>query len=324
MNPVMSIADANAILLADPRFAVEEARVAGHPQRRWLAGAKAVDDLLRIFPSHGDRDFLVLEGARCSYASAAKAIDTLSHVLRSSGMERGDRVALVMRNRLEWPICFFAVMAAGGIVVPINGWSLAPEIDATILDCGARFLFSDQPDLAPGIVGKTWFIGGADGGDLLAAIGRPSDWTKLPKAVRQGPPLDPDATAAIFYTSGTTSTPKGATITHRALAASIKNAEYNAERVRLRFPPPPGAPAPAPPVALFPIPFFHVTGAIPGLIASSTAGATLVLMRKWDVDEALGSLSASGSRCWEAFRRFPFKCSFIRDARTSISLRSLP
>jgi long-chain acyl-CoA synthetase len=281
------MADAHADMAADPRFAIETVMVDGAAVRHWVTGPKTIDDVVALHRSHGEREFLVYEDDRCTYGGAVRAADVVANALLSAGLQPGDRVALLMRNRTEWPVCFVAAMRAGGIVVPINGWALPTQIADTLVDCGARFLFCDRADVpVPGTIELVLSVNDAGGGSLRDLIGAPSTWSGLPDRAPSGPAASADAIAAIFYTSGTTSRPKGATITHRALTATIKNSEFNAERIRIRFGASPMASA-APPVALFPIPLFHVTGAIPGLIATSAVGATLVLMRKWDVGDAL-------------------------------------
>lgn len=286
-HPLCSVADAHAQMAADPRFAIETVIVDGRPIRRWVNGPKTIDDVVALHRAHGEREFLVFEGDRCTYGGAVRAADVVAHALLSAGLQSGDRVALLMRNRAEWPVCFLGAMRAGGIVVPINGWALPAELGETLVDCGARYLFCDRADIpAPDTIDLVLRMEEAGAGNLRDLIGAPATWSDLPDKTLDRAPAAPDSIAAIFYTSGTTSRPKGATITHRALTATIKNSEFNAERSRIRFGISP-VPSTAPPVALFPIPLFHVTGAIPGLIATSAVGATLVLMRKWDVGEAL-------------------------------------
>jgi len=287
MQPVRSMASVHEQMASDPRFAIETVEIGGLAVRHWLAGPKTIGDVLDLYHAHGDSEFIVYEEDRCTYAGVIRAAETVAAALLSSGLQPGDRVALLMRNRAEWPVCFLGAMLAGGIVVPVNGWALPSEIQGMLDDCGARHLFSDRADVTLSTTMLSVLtLDDAGGGSLKSLIGAPATWGDLPDVAHAFPATSPEAIAAIFFTSGTTSRPKGATISHRALTATIKNSEFNAERVRLRFATAP-KPSAAPPVALFPIPLFHVTGAIPGLIASSAGGATLVLMKKWDVGDAL-------------------------------------
>ena len=287
MQPVRSMASVHEQMASDLRFAIETVEIDGVAVRHWLVGPKTIGDVLALYRSHGDSEFIVYDEDHCTYAGVVRAAETVAAALLSSGLLPGDRVALLMRNRAEWPVCFLGAMLAGGIVVPVNGWALPSEIQGMLADCGARHLFSDRADVAlPATMLSVFTLDDAGGGSLENLIGAPATWDDLPDVTHAFPATFPEAIAAIFFTSGTTSRPKGATISHRALTATIKNSEFNAERVRLRFGTAPN-PSAAPPVALFPIPLFHVTGAIPGLIASSAGGAKLVLMKKWDVGDAL-------------------------------------
>jgi long-chain acyl-CoA synthetase len=294
-QPVCSIADADHLLADDSRFARRRWVENGQSIDRWLHGPTTLYDIAALYRNHGEQDFLVYEDERCSYLAALKATEQIAGALLSAGIGPGDRVALIMRNRMEWTPCFLGTILAGGIAVPINGWMLPREAEATIADCGARFLFSDRGEVkAPGCVAVQWILGEDRDSGLEALVGKAATWATLPSARLGDPTRGPGDVAAIFYTSGTTSRPKGVTITHRAITATILNSEYNAARTRLRFPDrvrdgKAGAAAhqASQPAALFPIPFFHVSGAIAGLIASSAIGAKIVMMQRWDVDEAL-------------------------------------
>jgi len=118
---------------------------------------------------------------------------------RRHGLQPGDRVAIAMKNAPEYVELLFAAWIGGFVAVPINA-SLHPrEIAWIIEDSGARVRFG--PDgIAPG---------GADYAALLAAD---------PAPMREAAPDDP---AWLFYTSGTTGRPKGATLTHKNLRALI-------------------------------------------------------------------------------------------------------
>ena len=102
--------------------------------------------------------------------------------------------------------------------------------------------------------------------------------------------LDPEDDATIFYTSGTTGKPKGALGTHRNIVSNIMASAISAARTYLRR-------GEMPPDArprrdrrrghLLSVPFFHATGCHAVLSPSLFAGAKLVLMRKWDVEQAM-------------------------------------
>ena len=129
------------------------------------------------------------------------------------GLRPGDRVAIVMKNRPEYLVAMFAAWHAGLVAVPVNARLHREEI-AYILDhSGTRLVLTDA-EHADDVVGLPTTVA-----SLQAAIVAPGpDWSALLAA----DPLDaidrgPDDAAWLFYTSGTTGRPKGATLTNRNL-----------------------------------------------------------------------------------------------------------
>ncbi len=149
------------------------------------------------------------------YAEQAERVAALAGALRAGGLERGDRVALYMRNTPAYLEALFTAWHAGLVAVPINAKLAADEVAYILRHSGSRWCFvtreraamiaglqSELPELAHVI--------DTDGGDyqrLLAAA---------PVDVADGGPDDP---AWLFYTSGTTGAPKGAVLTQRNLVA---------------------------------------------------------------------------------------------------------
>ncbi|MFA7388311.1 MAG: class I adenylate-forming enzyme family protein, partial [Thiohalobacteraceae bacterium] len=222
-------------------------------------------------------------GKRATFGEFRRAVSYCAGALRDAGIEPGCRVALLMRNRLEWPVAFFAVMQAGAIVVPLNGWETDEKIEMMLRDVGARYVISDTFRPAIAQLDDHWTDCGL--GSPLAEVIPPVDqWAGLPDDLASFPAAEPDATGAIFFTSGTSGRPKGATLSHRAMAAALRNSEYHRARYSLRYPAP-AAPPPPRTTALFPVPLFHVTAAVAGLIVATASGAKMVLMNRWDPEE---------------------------------------
>lgn len=145
-----------------------------------------------------------------TYAQFNADASRLGSGLLAAGLAPGDRVAICMRNRIEYPVALFGVIRAGLIAVPINA-KLHPREVAWIVDnSGAQVLITDSSELgAPSVV----------------RVDR--DWAGFLAGAR--PDLDdmdtaPDDLAWLFFTSGTTGFPKGAMLSHRNLLAMTMSA----------------------------------------------------------------------------------------------------
>jgi acyl-CoA synthetase (AMP-forming)/AMP-acid ligase II len=146
-------------------------------------------------------------------AFAARSAAAAGGLRERFHLSPGDRVAIVMRNRAEYLEALFGIWHAGLVAVPVNARLHRDEIAYVLGHSGTAVVVTDDEhadDVAP-------LVGTLD--DLQAVVPAPGpDWdgllasSPLPLADRQ--PADP---AWLFYTSGTTGRPKGATLTHRNL-----------------------------------------------------------------------------------------------------------
>ncbi|MFZ1415521.1 MAG: AMP-binding protein [Defluviicoccus sp.] len=149
---------------------------------------------------------------RASYGDLCTRVATLAGQMRGRlGLNPGDRVALVMANCCSYVEVLFAAWHAGLVAVPINA-KLHPKELAYILDHAAARVAFASADLAPGLsVPALRAIIDVDGREYASLV---TDGTPAPLEPRQ-----PDDTAWLFYTSGTTGRPKGAMLSHRNLLA---------------------------------------------------------------------------------------------------------
>jgi long-chain acyl-CoA synthetase len=306
--PKMSIAEAHAVLTAPgARFEMAEVVIRGVPTRVWKNAPPTLRDLFLIGRSHGAREFLVYEDDRATYDAFARATLALAADLQAEGVEKGDRVALIMRNLPEWPVAFFAAMIVGAIVTPLNAWWTGPELEYGLTDSGAKIAIVDAeryerltehlpncPDLKRVYVARAVSAGlNDDIADPLvrrleAVIGAVSAWGALPEGEVPTTPLHPDDDATIFYTSGTTGKPKGALGTHRNMCTNIGTGGVSAARAFLRrgeTPPPPDPSVQR--TTLLVVPLFHVTGCSATMGPAVALGSKLVLMRRWDAEGAM-------------------------------------
>ena len=289
--PAMSRAQCIERLTAPgERFEMETIDIRGVPTRVWKNAPANLRQVALLARTHGERAFAIYDDERVSYEGWFRAVVRLAAELRSRGVEKGDRVALAMRNLPEWPVAFFAATTIGAICVPLNAWWTGPELAFGLANSGSKLLVCDAerwerivphrgdlPELETVFVSR----GDAAGGERLEdIIGTPSDYGALPAAELPEVEIAPDDEATIFYTSGTTGQPKGALGTHRNLCTNIVSSTYNGAFAALRRGEEP--PAPVQKVGLTVIPLFHVTACSAGLMGYAVAGHTMIFMHKWD------------------------------------------
>ncbi|RDE05361.1 class I adenylate-forming enzyme family protein [Sphingomonas aracearum] len=297
--PRMTLPQIEAAMTAPgQKFEIETIPIRGVPTKVWKNAPANLAQLLHASRAWGQREFTILEDDRVTFEANFRATAVLARALQAMGVAKGDRVALAMRNLNEWPVAFFAAVSIGAILVPLNAWWTAPELEYGISDSGAKILIVDAERCQrlaehgaalPGVERVLVARGSAplEGrfSALEAIIGRPSEWADLADKGLPEVAVGPDDDATIFYTSGTTGAPKGALGTHRNLATNILSGGYAAARSFLRRGELP--PEPQPRKALTVIPLFHVTACSANLMGTMAAGNTLVFMRKWDTVQAM-------------------------------------
>ncbi len=166
----------------------------------------------------------------------AKQVMSVAKGLIASGIERGDRVALLSKTRYEWTLLDYAIWAAGGSTVPIYETSSPEQVEWILSDSGAKAAFVETPahrEMVHGLVDRlgepalVWQIDPAPGGgglgaaiDELTALGAEiSDDAARVRAAAVGA----EDMATLIYTSGTTGRPKGCELTHRNLLAQTRS-----------------------------------------------------------------------------------------------------
>ncbi|RPK49383.1 Long-chain-fatty-acid--CoA ligase [Streptomyces sp. ADI92-24] len=266
-------------------------------------GPRTLREFVETTWAFGDQPFLIAGERSYSYGEFFAAASALACRLSETyGLRPGDRAVVAMRNHPEWQIAFWAVQLAGLVAVPLNAWWTEEEFTYALDDSGPRVLlvdgermprvaawarssearvivFHDEEREARGAVpprGVEWYE------DLPA----PDPFAAPPEVE-----IRPEDDATIIYTSGTTGRPKGAVATQLAQAGAARNPRFHAAASALSRGVIPGQ-GPAP-VSLLTFPFFHVA-AFTSFYAAMSAGGALVLMRKWDAEEALRLIREHG------------------------------
>jgi long-chain acyl-CoA synthetase len=200
----------------------------------------------------------VVDGPRrLTYRELEAAVQELASALAAAGLARGERIAILLGNRLEYQVIFLACALGGWIAVPLGLRLSRPEIAHALEASGAAALFHEAdaalPDLPETIIHRF-------------AV---SDDTALPSAAPKGfEPVDEDDPAVILFTSGTTGKPKGAVLTHCNIVHSVLHYRHHyglREKER----------------CLLAVPASHVTGLVALLGVSVGVSGCLILMREF-------------------------------------------
>ncbi len=225
----------------------------------------------------GDRDALVVpfQGVRLTYRQLAEQVDRLARGLIGSGIEKGDRVGMWSPNNAEWVYLQFAAAKVGAILVNINPAYGTEELRFALAQSGCRVLVaatsfksSDYVAMVQQVQGpaslpdlqQVVFLGTPDWDGLLAA----GDRVGTADLAQRRASLDNREPINIQYTSGTTGSPKGATLCHRNL---LNNGYFLGEGFRYT----------EDDRVCIPVPFYHCFGMVIGNLACVTHGTAVVL-----------------------------------------------
>jgi acyl-CoA synthetase (AMP-forming)/AMP-acid ligase II len=222
------------------------------------------DILRRHAAVRGEKTAYVVGDERVRYAEFHTRSNRLAHALARLGVGRGDRVAVLAGNRVEYPIVYFAVSKLGAIVVPVNARFTAAEV-ASVVEHAEAATFFVAPEFAD-------LVDGLRGDGRLACVRHVIPIATLDAiAAAESPadvvvPIDENDPHVMLYTSGTTGSPKGTLLSHRSywLQATTAHLQLGFREED---------------VALSMFPMFHMGGwSLP--LGFWHTGATVVIMPK--------------------------------------------
>ncbi|RZI67789.1 long-chain fatty acid--CoA ligase [Variovorax guangxiensis] len=264
---------------------------------------------------------LVFFGRTISYRELVDQAERLAGTLQALGVQRGDRVVLDMQNCPQLVIAHFAILRANAVVVPVNPMNRAEELKHYIVDPDAKVAFTTgdlaaelakasnalEPaqrlahlivtqftdafdadvsgDEAPAPAWRDWLLArhplpALDGGEAM-------HWQDALDAGHVPPPhtVGADDMALLPYTSGTTGLPKGcvhhhSSLMHNAVASQLWGSVSHEA------------------VVLAVVPMFHITGVVSMMHTAIYAGATLVVMPRWDREVAGRLISLRKVTSW--------------------------
>ena len=276
---------------ADFEIAVKEVR--GVPIRTYANAAQNLRDVWLSTQAFAERDYLVYEDERITYAQAHEQVASLAHWLIAQGVKPGDRVAIAMRNYPEWMLCYWATLSVGAAVVGMNAWWVGSEMLYALEDSTPKVMIVD-----PERLNQLGELRKAVNAIKLLGVRFPDEEagvTPWAEAIANPAPLpmldiDTDEDACIFYTSGTTGKPKGAQLTHRGCVSNVWSLMFAGALQRTLAVKNGLMAADAEPVipsSLVTTPLFHVTANNCVANGTTLAGGKLIHMYKWDAGVAL-------------------------------------
>jgi long-chain acyl-CoA synthetase len=226
---------------------------------------------------HGDRTAFKLDDVELTYALLDDSSARVAALLKSKGLQPGDRVGLMLPNVPYFPAIYYGILRAGGTVVPMNVLLKGREVSYYLQDSGAKFVFAWYDFAEPAQEG-------AQQAGAECILVKPGEFEQLVLEHEPDGELaerSADDTAVILYTSGTTGQPKGAELTHANLHRNTRTVlgftDLDESEVLL------GA-----------LPLFHSFGQTCTMNCAVSCGATVTMLPRFDPDKALEIIQRDG------------------------------
>jgi len=227
--------------------------------------------LMESVQKDGQRVALKLDDTEVTYAELDEASARVAGLLKSKGVKPGDRVGVMLPNVPYFAVCYYGVLRAGAVVVPMNVLLKAKEVEYYLTDPEAKLLFGWHD---AGEAAET----GAQTAGVECLLVKPGEFEELladAEPVTEIADVAGDENAVLLYTSGTTGKPKGAQLTHDNLR---ENARVSATSVNELS---------SEDVLLGALPLFHAFGQTCSLNGAVYVGATLSMLPRFDPAKAL-------------------------------------
>lgn len=257
---------------------------------------------------HPERDLVVTDERVLTYAEVAEESRRLADGLAALGVQRGDRVGLLMANHAEFVTLKFAIARAGAVAIPFNFLYRTDELRYVLAQSDCKVLITNQGFQAldhaamldeivpgwdtPGFADRAPSGDGApDGLRHVVLVGRDGDaprpgaftgaaladlGNRHPGAAA-GAGHTPDDVSDLLYTSGSTGSPKGVQVTHDAVlrtayASALTRAYEDGRRI------------------LFSLPCYHMFGYVEGLLSATYVGGAVIMLPSFSAEAYLTAI----------------------------------
>ncbi|MDL5352046.1 AMP-binding protein [Microbacterium sp. zg-YB36] len=244
---------------------------------------------------HADRPALHFAGTTTTYADLWDQARAYAGALRDRGIRPGSRVAMIVPNVPDFARVYYAALALGAVVVPVHLLFKAQEIAYVLRDAEADLFVVAAPLLGEALPAA--MAAGIPVVTVLLPPDTPPPAGDLPRLEAEAAvaepiarltPTRPTDPATILYTSGTTGTPKGAVGSHLALVEQVHCTLIDSFDVR------------AADVVFGGLPLFHTFGQTAVMNVAFRAGASIILLPRFDADDALQLMMAHGATVFTA------------------------
>ena len=267
------------------------------------------------FSKHAGKVAYSFMGKELSFAEVDAQSRAFAAYLQSLGLQRGDRVALMMPNIPQYPVAVAAVLRAGFVVVNVNPLYTARELEHQLKDTGAKAIVIIEnfaKTLQDGMPGsavqhivlcamgdelgllKGWLVN-----YVVRSVKKMVPAFSLPGAVRfndalakgrgasfNAPQLKPDDMALLQYTGGTTGVSKGAVLLHKNIIANVLQSEAWNEPAMKKVP------AGEQPTSICALPLYHIFAfTVNMMLSMRTGGKTVLIPNPRDLKATLKELS---------------------------------
>lgn len=267
------------------------------------------DNLANSVKKYPDKTAMLYYGSRYTYRQLFEEVEALAGYLEQEmKVAEGDHVLLFMQNSPQFLISYYAILRVRAVVVPVNPMNTAEELAFYVKDGSIRHGIAGQelygriaelghstPLESVIVAAYSDYAGNGDGiGEVPSAVGKAAQeieggilWKQVLAASLQpsaykGTAEDP---AVMPYTSGTTGLPKGCIHTNRSVQANTVGT-FHWMNVTSDA------------VALMTLPLFHVTGMVHSMHTPVYAGASIIIMTRWDRDYAAQAIEKYGCSHW--------------------------
>ncbi len=247
--------------------------------------------LLRNATYNPDRLAVVCKSTNtsCTYSELNARVNRLVHALTNAGVRKGDRIAVLQHNCLQYIETFFAAMKTGAVIVPLDYRLVTRELayllnnsEANTLIIGANYLNLASSVRSELSTVKNFFCIG-QGAECMQSY---DELVSLYPSTEPDIHVDESDLAMLLYTSGTTGSPKGVMMTHRNLAAATMNLM---EPFQIR----------PDDITLHTSPFSHIAAIWP-LLTHCYAGSTNVVVERFDPRVVLEAIEENRVTTWNS------------------------